>query len=76
MPVAVRLVEVLALTTLLGILTGLAVFVVAAQRMMFLVLLLITPVTYVLYGLLYVSEKVMVTALSGLLVVTSSVGNF
>lgn len=42
MPVAVRLVEVLALTTLLGILTGLAVFVVAAQRMMFLVLLLIT----------------------------------
>lgn len=46
MPVAVRLVEVLTLITLLGILTGLSIFVVVAQRLIFLLLLFITVSKY------------------------------
>ncbi|XP_073840542.1 uncharacterized protein [Musca autumnalis] len=75
MPVAVRLVEVLTLVTLLGILTAFSMFVVLAQRLVFILLLLLTPLTYGIQILLRISEKILVTSLSGLLSVTNSVGD-
>ncbi|XP_061388147.1 uncharacterized protein LOC133323209 [Musca vetustissima] len=75
MPVAVRLVEVLTLVTLLGILTGFSIFIVVAQRLIFLLLLLITPLTYVIHSMLCLSEKILVVTLTGLLSVTNNVGD-
>ncbi|XP_005179916.2 uncharacterized protein LOC101895469 [Musca domestica] len=74
MPVAVRLVEVLTLVTLLGILTGFSIFIVIAQRLVFLLLLLLTPLTFVIHCLLSISEKILVGSLTGLLSVTNNVG--
>jgi len=70
MPVAVRLVEALALITVLGILTGFSIFVVLAQRTVTIAFALLNPLTQFVSMALSASEKILVNILTAIINLT------
>ncbi|CAD7082290.1 unnamed protein product [Hermetia illucens] len=74
MPVAVHLVEVLALITALGMIVAFTFFIVAADRILFLALLIVKPLSIVFTALMYKAEAILLWTLNRILYVAGAVG--
>ncbi|KAH8305984.1 hypothetical protein KR018_008252 [Drosophila ironensis] len=73
MPVAVRLVEALALITIMGLVTCIGLCVVMAQHTLTMALTFLEPAADIANLVLIMTEKILVSSLLCLLSVTSSV---